>query len=62
MSRLMRTRMHMTTAGISQVMECSLGVFGQQGHVEFKVCNLVEEILRTTIVCQSLERRTEPFH
>lgn len=44
------------TAGISEVVERNIGVFGQQGDVELEVCNLVEEIFRTGIICESLEQ------
>lgn len=42
--------------GISEGLECNIGVIGQQGYVELEVCNLVEEILRTATVYQSLEQ------
>lgn len=44
------------TAGISEVVERNIRVFGQQGDVELEVCNLVEEIFRTGIICESLEQ------
>ena len=42
--------------GISEVVEHNIGVFRQQGHVELEVYNLVEEILRTGIICESWEQ------
>jgi hypothetical protein len=50
----MHTRMHLI--GISEVMERNIGVFRQQGHVELEVYNLVKEILRTGIICESWEQ------
>jgi hypothetical protein len=42
--------------GISEVVERNIGVFRQQGNVELEVCNLVEEIFGTGIICESLEQ------
>lgn len=41
--------------GVPKFLERNMGVIGQQGYVELKVCNLVEAVSRTRIVCQSLE-------
>lgn len=46
--------LHLMT-GISKFLECYTSVVGQQGYVEFEVCNLGTAIFRATIVCQSLE-------
>lgn len=50
----MHTHMHVT--GISEVVDRNIGVFRQQGHVELEVYNLVKEILRTGIICESWEQ------
>lgn len=52
----LRADTHIQMTGVSLGLECSNGVFGQQGHVELEVRNLVKELFRTAIVCQSMEQ------
>ncbi|KAK3003825.1 hypothetical protein RJ639_018104 [Escallonia herrerae] len=48
--------------GVSLLLECNIGVDGQQRYVELKVCNLAKAILGAAAVFQSLERRTQPVY
>lgn len=49
-------------AGISELLECNIGIYGQQRNVELKIWKLGKAVFRARTLHQSLEQRTKFVH